>query len=220
MGLHSHSAGPPDDPILRILGPPDTQAEFDDSSLSALTALGTPTAEAAHITIPEHYYVQQNGGVGYAWVGRYLTPPSAPWTAVAKLSGGNPREDFNKAGLFVGVAAPGNMDIISWGGNANGIVVERVTPSAFGSTIQGAFWNDTAAPLYFAIRVNSSTDVDTLVSRDGFAWSKCVDSRNPSITIGSVGIAIKSEHASSPMAAAFAFLRVWNSAKTFPGAAA
>jgi hypothetical protein len=73
--------------------------------------------------------------------------------------------------------------------------------------------------VYLAIRANSSSDVDYLYSLNGYVWQKVVDSRNPGIgTLVNGGIGIVG--GGSLITAAFDYLRIWNSAKTFPGALA
>lgn len=222
--LHDHTGVPGvgggsggADPIASVFGTPTTAYDFAVSSLAGLTALGTPTAEAAHTTIPDHYYAKMTGAA-YAWVGRHATPPAAPFTAITKVNG-FPRADFNSCGLFIGIAAPGTMDILTYAWESGSIrpKVERVTPSAFGSVIATQYMADTQSPIYLAIRAVSATDVDFLFSFDGYIWRYQLEARNPAITIGSVGIAVKSESATHPMAAAFDYLRLWNTAKTFYG---
>lgn len=203
------------DPVTELFGTPDTAFEFSTSSLAGLTALGSPDAENADTTVPDHYYVRKSGS-GYAWVGRYLTPPSAPWTAISKFAC-LPINDYHSAGLFLGVASPGNMDVIGYGHGSNRMITtQRVTPSAFGSTITNG---PQVSPekVYVAIIVNSSSDVDYLWSLDGYVWRTLTLARNPSITIGTVGIAIKCESGTTDFTTTFDYLRIWNSAKTFPG---
>jgi hypothetical protein len=110
------------------------------------------------------------------------------------------------------------MDSISFGIDTRNIVVERTTQSSFTSTIAtGRQYY--AAPLWLAIRVNSSTDVDFLYSQDGVIWMELVNARNPGITIGSVGIALKSED-NVRFGGAFDYLRIWESALSLPGSSA
>lgn len=208
--------GAADDPIADVFGAADTAYEFDSTSLTGLTAMGTPDAENAHTTVPGHYYVKESGS-GYSWCGRYAATPSAPFTAIAKLSDVNPVANYNGACMFLGVATPGNMDALIYAFNVSrSLNLERVTPTAFGSSIATGPTNQ-EPPIYLGIVVNSSTDVDYLWSFGGRVWRYISEARNPGITIGSVGIAVKSENATWSAAAAFDFLRIWNSAKTFPG---
>lgn len=203
------------DPIPLMFGTPDTAFEFDTSSLTGLTALSpTPDVEDADTTVPHHYYVQDNAS-GIAWCGRSLSPPATPYTAITKVYG-NWSADWNTAGLFIGEATPGNMDIIWAGSNTRHIRAERHTPTSFGTSFATISGNTGVEEVYLAIKVNASNDVDFLFSRTGKIWRKVTDGRNPSITIGSVGIAGKSEN-SNGSAHAFDYLRIWESALTFPG---
>lgn len=203
------------DPIADIFGAADTAYEFDTSSLSGLTALGTPDVENADTTIPGAYFVADNAS-GVAWCGRYATAPSAPFTAITHLLGANVVNNYNGAGIFIGQATPGNLDTIHWADAARYVQSAAWTATTFvGSE---SHTSDHLYPLYFAIRVNSGTDVDFLWSSNGYVWYEHVNARNPGYTIGSVGIAIVSQN-TTRLGAAFDFLRIFNSALTFPGVA-
>lgn len=212
----SGSGGGDVDPVEALFGTPDTAFEFDTTSLTGLTALGSPDTEAAHSVIPSHLYLMDDAS-GYAWCGRYLTIPSAPFTAITKVIS-NAAFNWNAAGIFISASLPGNMDALFWGTGTKEVRVERVTPSAFGSTVYDGP-TSTPATMWLAIRVNSTTDVDYLWSTDGWTWRKSVDSRNPGLTLASLGLAMKSENAAGH-AAGFDYLRIWDSALTFPGATA
>jgi hypothetical protein len=209
------------DPVEEILGAPDTAFEFETTSLSGLTALSpTPDVENADTTVPGHYYIQDNA-TGVACVGRYVSATS-PFTAVTRLTGCPIGNEWNAAGVFIGVATPGVMESAEYtmAGASRGITAARYTsPTAFGSNL-GPLANSTSSqtPLYLGIRVNSGTSVDYLVSWDGYVWVKIRATRDPAITIASAGIFMKAESAAG-LGAAFDYLRIWNSAKTFPGVA-
>lgn len=199
-----------------LFGTPDTAFEFDTSSLSGLTAIGSPDSEDANTTIPGHYYIADNDG---AWCGRSAGSLSAPFTAITKLTSfANVMADGYKQGLFVGnSSAPGsfagNADVVLVGNGSRAIWVENASTSNIA--------NDQAyvdCPVYLGIRVNSDSDVDYLFSMGGLVWRKVVDSRNPShSTLVNAGIVMT---AGAQGACAFDYLRIWNSAKTFPGALA
>lgn len=211
----SGGGGGVEDPIESVYGTPDTQFEFDSSSLTGLTALSnTPDVEDADTSVPSGYYVQDNAS-GLAWCGRYITPPTTPYTAIAKIMAGNMRNNHNRMCLFIGEATPGAMDVFAWGANDRNVVLERQTPTSHSASV--ATGEDRLVPpLWLAIRVNSASNVDFICSWDGRIWNAVVTGRNPSITIGSLGIAVKSENASGA-AGAFDYLRVWESALSFLG---
>ena len=206
------------DPIFDAFGAPDAGFEFDSSSLSGLTALSpTPDVEAAHTVVPGHYYVLDTTSGANAWSGRYVAR-AAPLTIIAKVSDIAVR-DFGGACVFVGEATPGVMEVTRYSHNS-GLSIRHTRfsdPSTYGGVDTLLLSHPTPA-VYLAIRANSTTDVDHLYSLNGRVWYKGVDSRNPSITIGSCGIAIESNN--SLGAAAIDFMRVWHSAKAFPGAVA
>jgi hypothetical protein len=152
-----------------------------------------------------------------AFVGRYVAA-TAPFTCVTRLIDKTYiTTDGFKAGLFVGDSSPalsGDADVILLGNTAYGVWVELAATTNV-ANISGPY----NTPMFLAIRVNSSTDVDYLFSMTGRVWRKLVDSRNPGIgTIATCGLVINGN--AGIMAAAFDYLRIWNSAKAFPGAIA
>jgi len=213
------ASGSADDPVFDVFGTPDTAHEFGSSSLAGLTALTpTPDTENAHTTVPGHLYYMDDAS-GVSWCGRYIAAPAAPFTAITLISGGNMRANHNRVALFIGVGTPGAIDVLEWGASGRTVALERFsTPTTYSSTITAGTIFE-RPPVYLAIRVNSATDVDYLRSWDGRIWQEVTAARNPSITIGSVGLAFKSESAAGA-SAAFDYLRVWNSAKAFPGVVA
>lgn len=199
------------DPITTQFGIANTAYEFETSSFTGLTALaGTPTVETSN-TLPSMYVLADNNG-GYDWCGRYITPPATPYTAMVKLQDFYPTANYHSAGIFIGVATPGNMDAL-YSGYENGmrVLLVRSTQSAFSSTV--ASIEGTKGQMYLAIVVNSSSSVDYYCSLNGYNWRPVTTARNPSITIASVGICLKSE-SGTYVSASFDFFRVWNSALT------
>jgi hypothetical protein len=219
-GMPSAGAGGADDPIADIFGAADTAYEFDTSSLAGLTAIGTPDVEDADTSVPGHLFYRDDTS-GTAWMGRYQASPSTPFTAITKISGHNFRSNFNGGGLIVGVANPatGAFTTCIVGHNSTRIFnAEKFTNrTTFSSTLGGGGYADPGVPTYLAVVVNSTTDIDYLWSLDGRVWRKFVDANNPSLTVASIGIAMKSEN-SGGASVAFDFFRIWNSALTFPGA--
>ena len=204
------------DPIEAMFGTPNTAFEFQTSSLVGLTALSpTPDVENSDTTVPDCYYAQDNA-TSIAWCGRYVAAPAAPFTAIAKVQDDNVRNDFNGSIIFIGEATPGVMEVMEHGGTERQFKAERFSsPTAFDSAF-GTTENNIDPPLYLSIRVNTSTNVDYAGSCGGSVWLPIQLARNPAITIGSVGIAMKSENASGS-ASAFDFLRIWNSGLSLPG---
>lgn len=207
------------DPIFDTFGTPTTAFEFDTSSLAGLTALSnTPDVVDANTTVPGHFHLLDNGS-GETVVGQYATAPSTPWTAITYMAGSSVRADYQMAGMFVGVSAPGAMDIWANHYSSGYMTVLFNCPNPSDITTPSVF-QDTATlqPRYLAIRANSGTSVDYLWSRDGLVWTKSVAARNPGFTIATVGLAICSINTNGT-AAAWDFLRMWNSALAFPGVA-
>lgn len=212
----------PEDVLLDNLPAPATRYDFDNTSLSGLTLLGTPDTENADTTVRDAYYVRQTATSSYVWEGRYLDPGPEPFTVITCIWDAVRRLSANAAGIFIGVSTPGNMDILSahYTGSGRDILAVRATPTVFGSNFglganesRGADW-----PMYLAIRANSSTDYDYLFSLGGRIWQPFILARNPAITVDSAGLIIKSNNTGGfDMAAAFALFWVYTSALTFPG---
>lgn len=206
-----------DDPIYFMLGTPNTAYEFDTTSLSGLTALGTPDAEDANTTIPSCYTIRDDSS-GQNLVGRYVSAPSAPWTAITKLTAGNWSADQHKAMLFITEPSPGDLEMYGIArGNRRWLAERWTSPTSFAATILDVDLGRDI-PVWLALRCNSATSVDFAVSSSGFLWRVAVSARNPTTlsSIANIGIGISPENTNS-FTAAFDFLRIWNSALTLPG---
>lgn len=209
------------DPVADIFGVPDTAYEFD-AALSGWSTMGTATASDADSTVPGHYYVYKAATGTTNHTGIYRAVGTFPQTFITKLSDASVvAADYSRLGtFFVAEASPGVMEAIYLTHNTDWTVAhERFTnpttySAAVGTNLKASGFQ---LPVYYAIVVNSSTDIDFWYSFGGRIWRKRTDARNPSITVGSFGIAVNPENATHGAAAAFDYVRVWNSAKTFPG---
>ena len=215
-------SGGSDDPVADQFGAADTAYEFDSSSLAGWTQLGSnsATVEDSDTTIDSHYYQYRTANNNVQWVGRYRAMPTPPFTIIAKQFS-YPIAQYQGAGIFVGVTTPGATEaIIHSGEQARRVSTEIQNPTTPLGTINAhgsLLWIE--SPLYFAIRVNTATDVDFLYSVDGKLWRTVTNARTPgtSIASGSMGMMMKVENASFSMAAAWDYFRVWNSALAMPG---
>jgi len=208
------------DPVADLFGTPDTTFEFDTSSFTGLTAAGSPDVEDADTTFDSHYYFKDNDST---LVGRYTSGLSTPFTVVAKLSDAVLDANYKYAHLFVGVSSPGKLvslgPVYSDGSKFAGRVWTSFTdggPAGWTPTVTP--WDPTGfAPWYIGAKVSSSTDVSWYYSRDGKRWFLAAASRNDSLTIASAGI-VGGDYGgtTSGAQAAWDYLRIWNSAKTFP----
>jgi hypothetical protein len=206
------------DPIYGLFGTPDTAFEFDSSSLTGLTVMGSPDTEDANTTFASCYFVSDNDAT---LVGRYASV-SPPFTVIAKIADAVLNANYKYAHLFVGVATPGKLvsigPVYSDGSALNGRVWTSPSdggPSVITPTNGSMFAGSAIFPLYLAARVASSTDASYYASKDGRRWWTIATSRNDSLTIASAGICVGA-YASAPAQAAWDFLRIWNSTKTFP----
>lgn len=219
MGLHptSHAPGVVD-PVKDLFGAPNTAFEFDSASLSGLTALSSPTAENANTTLAGHYYVANSGGREIC--GRYAASPATPFTVITKCTTNVRISSTGESmgGLFVAQGTPGVIESIGAhlsGGQRNVSWIRWTNPTTFGTgAVQGILGG---SPVWLAHVVNSTTDLDMLYSFDGLLWFPGVTAYDPAITIGAYGVFVNGE-GSPATAAAFEYLRVWNSALALPGA--
>lgn len=205
------------DPIATLFGAPDTAFEFDSSSLAGLTVIGGAAVEDADTTIPGWLYYKATDS-STAWHGRYLASPSMPFTAITRVDV-NMMANYQSGALLVGVADPatGAFMVNEFAfNNLRKVLAEKFTNrTTFGSGAGNGIEHP-SSPIYLAVVVNSTTSIDYWLSMSGQVWRKYAAAHNPSLTVASVGVAMKSENASGA-AVAFDFLRIWNSAKTFPG---
>jgi hypothetical protein len=216
-----------DDPVAALLGAPDTTFEFDTSSLSGLTALGSPTTEDANTSVPGCYYVKKAAVGSNPLTGRYLTV-TAPFTAIIKVV------DANDAGI--NYLRQGQLGVLNstpsvaqsierfWNPSAGngayiwaGVSYGSLTgsPSAMtGSTDRLSTAN---FPFYLAVVASTTTSVSYYTSANGRVWRAHKTGVNPGFTVDKVFMSIHPENTSEDAFMAVDFLRIWNSAKTLPG---
>lgn len=209
------SGGAPD-PITDKFGAADSAYEFSTST-SGLTSLSTtPDVMDSDTTVPDALFIRDNAS-GISICGAYAAA-TPPFTVITKLLDTTVRADYNYAGLFVGEATPGKMRMVFIRQAARQVgTLGTNNPTGSGiADITANAADDVSLPAYFAIVVNSSTDIDFAFSHNGYVWILVTDAHNPSATIGSAGVAIESVNANG-VSAAFDYLRIWNSALTLPG---
>lgn len=196
------------DPILEQFGEAQTAFEFNKTSLTGLTALGSPASEDAHTTVPHAYFVSSTDAAA-ALNGRYVATPNAtgPWTAITKVVAHNVRLNYNDVGMFIAEAAPGKLTSFEV---HNGLIsvdqwTNRTTYASGPWSWSIRLW----APVWFAISVSASS-ATFYFSPDGWTWMRGLTNYAVGYTIGSVGLYCQSQNSSGVMGA-FDFLRVYNS---------
>lgn len=205
-----------DDPVRDLFGAPSVAYEFDSTDLTGLTAIGSPTVDAAHSVVPGHYVVK--AAAGQKVVGRYRASPTIPFTAICKVSSALPLTptNYNRLGwLFVGEATPGalvGVGITTDGGWLYGGTYwsNPTTPTANVGTVATV---TPFFPIYLGIRVNTGDSVDLFISFDGRLWYQRAAAYDPPFTIGSVGFGQAQQ--SAALMAAIDYLRLFDGAKTF-----
>lgn len=207
------------DPVSDMFGAPDTAYEFGTNSLAGLTALGVVAAEDAHTTVPGHYYLLNNTNASPFYRGRGQAALAAPFTAIARLVT-NADANFETAGLIVAPStypASGAFRALVWGYGATArtaAIESWSAPGTFASTLAASTTFIPSGYLYFGIRVASATDVSFYWSMNGYLWFAIVTAHNPSFTPAIIGMVSAAQNTNG-LAAAYDFLRLWNSAKTF-----
>jgi hypothetical protein len=195
--------------------------EFDGTS--SVTWTSTPTAPTSfdiNTTRPSHA-VMRSSGNGNNIVGKYQAVPGAyPYTITAKLAGQNARGASNRAGIFIAPASPTGASAVMMATTEVGATDaywQRVLNSAFTGTfsssnvgfrlpVTSGSWRD-FGPIYFRIKVNSATSVDTSLSRDGWNFVTFESAFNPGFTPGVMGIFV-AEVGTADLTAHFDFFRV------------
>jgi hypothetical protein len=218
-GLTGAGGGAAGDPVEVLFGAPDVTYEFDTSSLTGLTAIGSPATEDADTTIPGHYFLRDNSAA-IDLVGRYQAVPSYPFTAIARVGDHTVRTGNTRGGgLWIASNSAGNpavIDISGFFSNSSLILTRYASPAGGWGGDPATLVLRSSTSVYFGLVGNSTTDFDWLVSYNGWTWFYLSEARNPSLTIAYLGIGLVTENSSST-AVAYDFLRIWNSAKTFPG---
>ena len=219
-------SGSASDPVFLAFGSPNTAFEFDTSSLTGLTAMGTATAEDANTTVPGALYLKRAAIGTVALTGRFANPGSAPWTAICKMSGAVfTAADFQRiGGLLVAEASPGKVEGIHIVYNSAGTgdwgatTVAYTNPTTFSAVIGTDISTKMGSvPLWYAIVATTSTSFAYYYSWDGQVWRARTTARNPGFTVGLVGVVVDPENATHGVAGAFDYLRLWTSALTIPG---
>lgn len=210
------------DPVADAFGTPDAAYEFDANDFTGLTSFGTPDVASMHVTAASHLVLADDDSTQAG----YYAAASGATTAICKISDFVAYENYQYVGMIAGVAAPGRfVGIWLLGGASPSIVVRTFNSPGDGSagavTITRVPTDAVGhAPWYFGIRVASGTDFSYYVSRTGVMWQPLVTAHNPSLgaALGSFGLSVGNyAGGSQPRAAgAYDYLRIWNSAKTFP----
>lgn len=200
---------------IRVAGTNDDEFDTTDTSdpMTGWTTLGSPTSHNINSTVKSHYYVKKNAASGTAMAGIYKASPSAPFTVTAKLSDCTfVPSGWGKTALFIAEASPGKVEAIELGTYSSNIwrlAVESYTsPTSSASAVVSWQWDNVyAPPMYLRIIVTSTTNVAYYVSRNGLVWKSLTTGRNPSFTVGAVGIAGWPENASVDYEAVWDWIR-------------
>jgi hypothetical protein len=195
-------------PDIRVAGANDQ--EFD-AALSGNTTLGSLDTSNANSDALSHLHLVKNAAAAAAYHGEYWATPAAPFTVSAKISDAYLRANNNAVGIMVGEATPGAFVVLGIEVATNlRMAAQRWTNNTtFGATIgTNVTVLNHQPPYYLRIVVNSTTDLDFFYSQNGMVWMSHTEAYNPSLTVGSMGLLVKSASATYPGEAMFDWLRV------------
>lgn len=207
------------DPIAYYFGTPTTAYEFETTSLTGLTTMGSPDLMNAHTSFPGHLIISDNDGTQ---TGLYAAV-TAPFTAISKMTAGDAAVGFQYIGMFTGITTPGKfvyMGIVN--GGTPVIAMRTMTGPTDGSPGAPSMYRPPTLsqgimPSYWAISCVSDTDISYYYSPNGVIWWPMLLNHNNTMTVGSIGFAV-SQYAGSGVAAQaiWDYLRIWNTALTIP----
>lgn len=190
-------------PDIRVAGVNDD--EFDSAGLTGWTLLNTPTTSNSNTAALSCAYLKSAATTGDNWRGIYKANPTIPFTVTCKVNDRQCGGGANGAGLFIGLAVPGNMSILAFNGNNDIGLFQYTTPSNFSSTVaSNGNYRSTCGYLKFV--VNNATSVDAYFSQHGLSFTKLTNF-NPGFTIGSVGLCVQSNDSSNPGDGYFDWIR-------------
>jgi hypothetical protein len=191
----------------------------DTDPISGWTTLGTVTTLDRDTTYSDRIYIEVPGNANTRVDGIYKSHALADGEAfVARIDGDTLRSDYNRFGIFIGVAsAAGRIDtmaVVSSSGNRQmeGLAMTNAT------SLSGGFGSPTTtpaaqgSPIYLAIRRNTSTSYDYLIGRLsplGILWTTYTSARNPSFTQDVCGLFVNAQNAGTAVKAVFKWARFY-----------
>lgn len=211
-------AGSPD---VMPASPDADDDEFDTTDTSdpmaGWTTLGTLDGLNINSHTLSHLYLKKNATSSTRVDGIYKAR-TPPFTVTARLSAHTIRADYSRAGIFIGAASPGDIETIAYIHVSNssayqGEVLDMASPTSYTATIAASslvlinYTYGRWLPVYLRIVVASSTDVTYQISLDGVFWSSVVANRNPGFTVGSAGLFLNPQNASTDVEAVFDWIR-------------
>lgn len=195
-------------PLVNPGGGSDDEFDTTDSSdpLTGWTTMGAPTAHDTNVSRKSHYRLSATSGGNLVGIYKAWSPSNGSMVT-AQLNAASPfTTNYQRAAfLMVGEATPGKVAAIglTYDSGATKLVVDLwTTPSSFGSTpgsltITGAVVAAVLmSPIYLRIVYNSSTSLDYQFSFNGIIWTTVLGAHNPSLTVGSAGLACQYSGAS------------------------
>jgi hypothetical protein len=204
---------------------PDPDADDDEGTgadtdpVAGWTTLGTVTTFDRDTTFDDSLYIAVPGNANTRVDGAYKSHALADGEAfVARIDGDTVRSDFNRVGIFIGVAsASGRIDtmaVVSASGNRQMEVLAMTNATSLSGGVGSASTVPpaSASPFYLAIRRNSSTSYDYLIGRAsplGILWTTHTAGRDPSFTQAVCGIFVNAQNGSTAVKGVFAWVRFY-----------
>lgn len=165
-------------------------------STTGWTTGQTPDTFDADSSLPDMFNLSKATlGGGNVVTARRSVGGSFPRTYKMRVGAGRLYQDFQGFGILVGEASPGKY--LTWGPIRDGgnIYLQRTLwtndTTAGGQTNFPTTTDVFKSPLmWLRLDVNSSTDIDGLMSYDGYFWHEYFTAYNPSFTVGTFGFDI------------------------------
>jgi hypothetical protein len=207
------------DAVAHQQGSPVWALDFADADATYLNAvIGAPDTANQNSSYPGALYLEESTAAaalhGYYW------PATPPFTVITKVVSDNLVVSNHAVMLFVLPASgPGALRAVGISGTARNAHAWSMTSSTAGpSSLASA--DGHLQPYYLALRVNSTTSMDFLISKTGYIWRPLLLAHDPSasLTVGAFGVGIRHQSAGR-LTAAFDYIRRWPSALTLLGSA-
>jgi hypothetical protein len=191
----------------------------DTDPVAGWTTLGTVTTFDRDTTFADSLYLAVPGNANTRVDGAYKSHALADGEAfVARIDGDTIRDQYNRVGIFIGVAsASGRIDtlaVVYSSGNRQieGLAMTNATTLSTGFGSPTAVPASSSSPFYLAIRRNSSTSYDYLIGRAGalgINWHTYATARDPSFTQAVCGIFANAQNGSTAVKGVFAWTRYY-----------
>ena len=168
---------------------------YDGTSTSGWTTFGASLTFDV-TTFTGHFYLQKTTMGAGEIVGVHRAISSLPRTITVKFTDWINWTDFAAVSVHVGEATPGKY--VSWAAIKDGVSKYMQRSLWTNATTNAGQTNFPATsdfhhgpPIWLRLVINSSTDIEGWVSRQGYVYQRLFSAYNPSFTVGVFGFSIQ-----------------------------